>query len=503
MLLSSIIDKPKKVPKNIEAEIRDQYLLSLVTPPVNSFFLLRITNLIKAGEKESRSTKALKINRGIMEQILREEREEELNALIQLQTQQNMQVFNGLQEIGLQENDKINSPVVSPKTPPSKIIVKGNFLRTFINVGNPNDQNVIIINPPSPQLRTNPRPQSDYLIFRTQNKKDNILPDIPKISFHFDSSKFGERSTTYLDTQGDTLLSTAQLINNKHSPWVSPSKVEIPQLTKESLKPGTSHSKFDKDLSTTSRPDFSMIKDEIDFLYHQKSNSPEVYNPIAARKVRQPIQYFKQIPESESKQPIETLDLATEKPKELEATPSKGLTKEIKKLRMQTTQGLPFKQPSQKTQTSDTISIYDSKRIANHSKKKLSLVSPKLESSSPVAAAMNSTKTNFSFKKDIKNFYSRSLITRNQQEKNRSFEPESVSSQKLSFMTKLVPVKKEDTLASMNGANGLFFTSSQLPVSANDTRGMTKTFTDANSSRSMGMSKTTFGQKFWKSNIQD
>jgi hypothetical protein len=80
-------------------------------------------------------TKVLKINKDIIQQILREEHENKLKKLEQLQVEQNMQVFNALSEnprLTIVNNDTVKKRSLSPKEKVQKLpkhIYKTNFLR--------------------------------------------------------------------------------------------------------------------------------------------------------------------------------------------------------------------------------------------------------------------------------------------------------------------------------------------------------------------------------------
>lgn len=79
-------------------------------------------------------TKVLKINKDIIQQILREEHENKIKKLEQLQVEQNMQVFNALSENPKLTivNETVKKRSLSPKEKVQKlpkVIVKTNFLR--------------------------------------------------------------------------------------------------------------------------------------------------------------------------------------------------------------------------------------------------------------------------------------------------------------------------------------------------------------------------------------
>jgi len=111
-----------------------------------------------------------------MSQILKEEHQKEMDALLNLQTQQNMQVFNDLQDIGIKDTDKKLSSTVRDKTPPTKMILKNNFLRTFVNLENENNFNGEDLldelqERPGTTYNHRPRPLTDHLVFRTKKKR--------------------------------------------------------------------------------------------------------------------------------------------------------------------------------------------------------------------------------------------------------------------------------------------------------------------------------------------
>jgi len=158
------------------------------------------------GATESRggsTAKVQKINRDIMRQILKEEHQKEMEELLKLQTEQNMQVFNDLQDIA-HDTNKQAQLTFQQKTPPTKIILKNNFLRTYANSGNDKSErpSAIFDEKDSPDINISfrkisqpNRPYSEQLVFRTKQKKEQILPDVGKITNTLDTHKFGEFST--------------------------------------------------------------------------------------------------------------------------------------------------------------------------------------------------------------------------------------------------------------------------------------------------------------------
>jgi len=494
-------EKAKKK-QNIEAEIRDQYLLSLVNGSPD--------------QKDERSTKAKKINKEIMEQILREECEEEIEALNQLQTQQNMQVFNGLQEIGFKDNDKGMGSTIQVKTPPSKLILKGNFLRTFVELGNsspvPTNETLQSTNKSLRKAATlfAGRPQTDYLVFRTTQKHHNILPNIPRITSKIGSHKFGENPAsddTHIDNSyampGDACLIEQDMeimkAQNKsnltfemmHSPQESPKKrvnTDAPPTR-----------------ATSPTGDQTAINDEIQFLKSQRGGVIDNLSAVVKR-VREPVQYYKPPPQNGPLSiPLHQIEDSTSgQSKGLQLFPSTNGGNETKNAEKNTSQGFLKKYSGSKSKLKG-ITLFN--EIKTHlpsvdsPKKKLMIqISSKFEGSptNKFSAQVPALKSHLGFKKDMKNFYSRASNSK------RSHEDSSTrleSEKKPSFVTKLVSVKKEDIQASY--VNGLFFTSSQLPVSnTSDIRSNTKS-SAANDTNNSTLTKNNFGNKYWKSTFHD
>ena len=148
-----------------------------------------------------------------MRQLLKEEHQKEMEELLKLQTEQNMQVFNDLQDIA-QDTNKQNHLTVQQKTPPSKIILKNNFLRTYVNEENERPMTTYVEEKDSPEINISfrkipqqNRPYSEQLVFRTKQKKEQILPDVGKIVNILETHKFGGKTN---QNQPDNFSSRSQ-----------------------------------------------------------------------------------------------------------------------------------------------------------------------------------------------------------------------------------------------------------------------------------------------------
>jgi len=220
-----------------------------------------------------------------MSQILREEHKKEMDELLKLQTEQNMQVFNDLQDIDVKDSNQKASLTSRNRTPPSKMILKNNFLRTFVNIDTAdrpftsNNQNDFGYTTDSWRKTQSIRPVTEQLVFRTKQKREQLIPNVEEISINLNLHKFGSKPMG----AGETLLNRQE---NNNSPTtlgeryvydlrIKTGLLESPRVTtaNQNLRPVTKGSvrNYSQSIGVRSESVKGLIHEEIEFLKNERN----------------------------------------------------------------------------------------------------------------------------------------------------------------------------------------------------------------------------------------
>ncbi len=226
-----------------------------------------------------------------MSQILREEHKKEMDELLKLQTEQNMQVFNDLQDIDVKDCNQKASQTSRNRTPPSKMILKNNFLRTFVNIDTAdrpftsNNQNEFGYTSDSWRKNQSIRPMTEQLVFRTKQKREQLIPNVEEISVNLNQHKFGSKpygaGGTPLNRQENNNSPTTLGDRFVHSLRIKTGGIESPRIPAENLRPATKTSVRNYSQSIGLRSDSvkSLIHEEIAFLKNERAVSRGIENP--------------------------------------------------------------------------------------------------------------------------------------------------------------------------------------------------------------------------------
>jgi len=426
-----------------------------------------------------------------------------------------------LQDIGFKDSKKRMHSAISTKASASKMIVKNNFLRTFVDLDDVPAQTEVRVRPATnysikkKHTFAPARPQSEYLVFRTNQKKENLLPDLEKISSKIESYKFGVKSIPAGLQKNNMPLNNASDGNNDNSSERYVDKLKIPQplsMLKLDMLPTSDESsrpkqnipdfKYSKGTSASIKHAGALISEEIEFLTQQRTLSQNRAS-TASENIRNPIRFCEKMSQPENKLPRHNSQEDLDLQKEITLS-NRGDRVDIK---TQAAQSLKKNLSISKSQTKLVTSCSDDIKpqpLSIDSKKKIMHISPKMESlSMKLVTQTPMMKTQPSFKKESKNVNSNSIYSKTTQDVYTGGSLFEFNSEKPSSLaTKLAAMKKEDTQLAVNGPS---FTCNHIPVN-NDLRANSKgfIFEQRSESNSVGMlTKNHFGNKYWKNTFND
>lgn len=465
--------------------------------------------------KEDPASRINHINREIMGMILKEEHDKEMEALMQLQTEQNMQVFNDLQDIGYKDSDKKASSLAPARISPTKMILKNNFLRNFVELP-----------PETPQQRTenqfyasgyrnskkkhtttNSRPQSEYLVFRTHQKREAVVPDIDRISSQFDNHKFGKKATPAFhhiknvpSSGGLESLPTEDAERLKVARQLSLSKLDTPQVTvtAESVRHKTrvDTANMKENVSTT-KSIKTLIGEEIEFLNMNRDPNRQRAN-TAMEKVRVPSRFVKQVVQVENRHVRSQENTQENEILQKDTSLSQRSIQQTREGKRQVLQDMKKNIPVSRSQTRIGATFEENNtqlqgiRIV---KKNVTHISPKTDVNSfKFVVQTPAVKSQTTLKRDVKNAIGTSVQSRTTQNLNSLLE---INSEKPSMFTR----KKDQNYLLESEA----LASTDYLTGSSSVKTTTKGFIldQRSGSGSNLLMKPNFGNKYWRNTFND